>query len=167
MITDTKNRWDHLNEAAELYESLAGFRDSRERAEDCRRKAGEAIEARNISPSSLWKVGEEMMIEGRIQNAIRCFESARDMNAEENIYNADGLMLLGGAYEAAGQIEDAMALYESIYTEVPTQPEAYKAQIRILQTSEKEGDLTLAGELMKIAYEGSGTISFPSRRKPI
>ena len=62
--TDTKNRWDHLNEAAELYESLAGFRDSRERAEDCRRKAGEAIEARNISPSSLWKVGEEMMNEG-------------------------------------------------------------------------------------------------------
>lgn len=162
--TDTKSRWDHLTATAELYESLAGFRDSRERAEDCRRKAGEAIEARNISPSSLWKVGEEMMNEGRIQNAIRCFESARDMNAEENIFNADGLMLLGSAYEAAGQSEDAAAMYEQIYMTLPSCADAYKAHIRILQNSGMEGDLWRAGELMKTAYEKTQDSSFKNQR---
>ena len=117
-----------------------------------------------VTSSSLWTVGEEMMNEGQIQSAIHCFEMARDMNEEEKVYNVDGLMLLGSAYEAAGQIEDAMTLYESIYTEVPTRPEAYKAQIRILQTSEKEGDLTLAGELMKIAYEKTQDSIFKNQR---
>ena len=117
-----------------------------------------------VTSSSLWTLGEEYMNEGQIQSAIHCFEMARDMNKEEKVYNVDGLMMLGNAYEAAGQTEDAMALYESIYTEIPTRPEAYKAQIRILQTSGREGDKTLAGELMKIAYEKTQDTIFKNQR---
>ncbi len=117
-----------------------------------------------VTSSSLWTVGEELMNEGQVQSAIHCFETARDLNKEEKVYNVDGLMLLGSAYEAAGQTEDAMALYESIYTEIPTRSEPYKAQIRILQTSGREGDLTLAGELMKTAYEKTQENIFKNQR---
>lgn len=118
----------------------------------------------DVSASSLWTVGEEYMNEGQVQSAIHCFEMARDMNKEEKVYNVDGLMMLGSAYEAAGQVEDAMSLYESIYTEIPTRPEAYKAQIRILQSSGRDGDLTLAGELMKTAYEKTQENIFKNQR---
>ena len=117
-----------------------------------------------VHSSALWTLGEEYMNQGEIQKAIRCCTMAQEMNADEKVYNVDGLMMLGNAYEAAGQIDDAMSMYYSICNEIPTRPEAYKALIRILQTSGKEGDLTLAGELMKTAYEKTQENVFKNQR---
>lgn len=117
-----------------------------------------------VSSSSLWTVGEEYMDKGQIQSAIRCFEMAKKMNEDEKVFNVEGLLTLGSAYEAADRLEDAEALYEMIYTETPTRSEAYKAHIRILQSSEREGDLKRAGELMKIAYEKTKETIFQNQR---
>lgn len=118
----------------------------------------------DVSSASLWTIGEEFMDQGQIVKAIECFEQARKMNEEEGVFDVDGLLTLGSAYEAAGEIEKASELYKDIYTETPSRSEAYKAHIRILQNSGNEGDLTLAGELMKKAYEQTGDSTFQTQR---
>ena len=81
--------------------------------------------------------------------------------------DVDGLLLLGSAYEAAGRVDDAAALYEQIYTETPSRTEAYVNHIRILQASGKEGDQAKCGELMKLAYEKTGDTSFLTQRSDL
>ena len=117
-----------------------------------------------VSSTSLWTVGQDYMDKGQIQSAIHCFQMAKEMNEAEKVFNVDGLLVLGSAYEAAGQIDDAVALYEAIYAETPTRSEAYKAHIRILQSSQKEGDLIKAGDLMKLAYENTKETIFQNQR---
>ncbi len=117
-----------------------------------------------VNSASLWTLGEEFFDKGEIQKAIECFEKAKQMNEEEKVTNVDGLLRLGSAYEAAGMIDEAAALYEAIYTETPTRSEAYKAHIRLLQSSQKEGDLTKAGNLMKLAYENTHETVFQNQR---
>ena len=117
-----------------------------------------------VTASSLWTIGEEFMDRGQIQSAIDCFEQAKEMNEKEGVFDVDGLLTLGSAYEAAGMIESAAELYEYIYTQTPSRPEAYKAHIRILENSQKEGDLTKAGELMKLAYEKTQDDIFQTQR---
>ena len=96
-----------------------------------------------VKSSSLWSVGNKMMNDGRIEDAIECFEKAKkqDEESENVVVDVDGLLMLGNAYEAAGRIQDAADLYEAIYTETPSRSEAYVAHIRILQNSENDEDL--------------------------
>ena len=118
----------------------------------------------DVTASSLWTIGEEFMDKGQIQSAIECFEQAKEMNEKDDVFNVDGLLTLGSAYEAAGQIDTAAELYEYIYTKTPSRPEAYKAHIRILENSGKEGDLIRAGELMKLAYKNTNDEVFQTQR---
>ena len=110
--------------------------------------------------TALWKVGEELLDQGNIADAILSFEKAKAQDAEEDIVDVEGLLLLGNAYEADGRVEDAAALYEEIYTETPSRVEAYRNHIRILLASEEEGSNAQAAELMKTAYEKTGEVSF-------
>lgn len=119
-----------------------------------------------VSTAALWAVGDEMLDSGRIDEAIICYEKAKEQDeADPNGFqDPDGLLNLGSAYEAAGMIDKAEALYEEIYTETPSRPEAYIAHIRILQNNGQEKK---AGELMQLAYEKTGEKSFQTQRNDL
>lgn len=109
----------------------------------------------------LWEVGEEKLDTGDIDGAVRDFETARQMDGEDHI-NVDYLLLLAGAYEAAGRIEDAEALYTDIYTTyAPTRPEAYRHMIRLLIASDRKAE---AAALMLQAAENTGQDAFARQR---
>ena len=129
--------------------------------------AGQVLMVRmgqEASSTALWTVGEEMLDKGNIEEAIRHFEKAKQKDAENNVVDVDGLLLLGNAYEADGRINEAAALYEEIYTETPSRSEAYVNHIRILLASTEEGSDAKASELMKLAYEKTGDSSFFTQR---
>ena len=125
---------------------------------------GQKIMARfgqDATAAAMWEVGHEVMDTGDIDRAIYLFETAREKDGEDNI-NVPGLLTLGSAYEAAGRVEDAEALYREIYTDiVPSAPDAYRNVIRILLASGRRAE---AGELMQKAYEATGNNSFRQQR---
>lgn len=128
---------------------------------------GQVLMARlgqEASSTALWKVGEEMLDSGDIEGAIQNFEKAKAKDAENDVIDVDGLLLLGNAYEADGRIDDAANLYEEIYTETPSRSEAYVNHIRILLASGVPGSNAKASELMKLAYEKTGDVSFYTQR---
>ncbi|MBQ9251155.1 MAG: chitobiase/beta-hexosaminidase C-terminal domain-containing protein [Clostridia bacterium] len=128
---------------------------------------GQVLMARlgqEASSTALWKVGEEMLDSGDIEGAIQNFEKAKAKDAENDVIDVDGLLLLGNAYEADGRIDDAANLYEEIYTETPSRSEAYVNHIRILLASGAPGSNAKASELMKLAYEKTGDVSFYTQR---
>lgn len=115
--------------------------------------------------SALWSVGEELMNTGDMEAAIAHFEKAKALDEAEEHEDVDGLLMLAGAYEAAGRTDEAADLYERIYINTPSRTEAYVNHIRILLASEKPGDKAKAGELMKTAYEKTGESSFQTQRR--
>ena len=133
-------------------------------------EAGQKLMARlgqDASSTALWAVGEELLDRGEISAAILQFEKAKAQDEENNTVDVDGLLLLGSAYEADGRTEDAANLYEEIYTETPSRPEAYVNHIRILLASEEPGSKAKASELMKTAYEKTGEKSFYTQRNDL
>lgn len=132
-----------------------------------RTPGGQKIMARlgqDADSAALWEVGEEKLDTGDIVNAIAMFEAAREKDGEENV-NVNGLLLLGSAYEAAGRVDDAEALYRHIYTDVvPGAPDAYRNVIRILLASDRAVE---AGVLMQTAYEKTGVNSFRQQRSEL
>lgn len=129
-----------------------------------RTDGGQRVMARmgqDATAAALWEVGQEVMDTGDTGRAILMFEEAREKDGEENI-NVGGLLTLGSAYEAAGRVEDAEALYREIYTDiVPSAPEAYRNVIRILLASDRKAE---AGELMQTAYDQTGLNTFRQQR---
>lgn len=128
---------------------------------------GQKIMARlgqEANSAALWAVGEEKLNDGDILGAIQDFEQADLQDQEAQVVDVDGLLMLGTAYEAAGMIDEAAALYEKIYTETPSRSEAYINHIRILLASEEPGDRAKAGELMKLAYDKTGEKTFSTQR---
>ncbi|MBE5803159.1 MAG: tetratricopeptide repeat protein [Clostridiales bacterium] len=125
---------------------------------------GQKILARmgkDATAAAMWEVGQEVMDTGDIDRAITMFEAAREKDGEENI-NVGGLLTLGSAYEAAGRVDEAEALYREIYTDiVPSAPDAYRNVIRILLASERQAE---AGELMQEAYKATGVNTFRQQR---
>ena len=119
------------------------------------------------SSTALWKVGEELMDSGDIQGAIRDFEKAQEQDKDAGIVDVDGLLLLGNAYEAAGETQKAAELYEQIYTETPSRSEAYINHIRILLASGDNKDKARAADLMRVAYEKTGDNSFYTQRSDL
>ena len=135
-----------------------------------RADSGQRIMARlgqKATSAALWAVGEERLDQGDITGAIECFEQAQKQDEADGVVDVDGLLMLGNAYEAAGETEAAASLYEKIYTETPSRPEAYTSHIRILRASGREEDLAHAGELMKIAYTNTGDESFDRERSEL
>lgn len=134
--------------------------------------SGQRVMARigkEATSSALWNVGEELMNAGDLDGAIESFEKAKaqDLADEEGHVDVDGLLMLGSVYEAAGRTADAAKLYEEIYTETPSRPEAYINHIRILLNSGVKGDKAKAGDLMKKAYENTGETSFDTQRRDL
>ncbi len=126
-----------------------------------RSPAGQMVLARmgrDAPAQAYWQVGEEYMDRGLIAQAIAAFEKADQLNPG----NVDGLLSLGSALEAAGRAEEAQALYVRLYEEVsPERPEAYNNQIRLLISADRTPE---AAELMKLAHEKTGMLSFRQRR---
>lgn len=136
-------------------------------------EAGQKIMARmgrEASPAALWAVGEEQMNTGDMESAIENFEKAKAQDEAAGVVDVDGLLMLGSAYEASGEIDKAAALYEQIYTDTPSRTEAYVNHIRILQSSGNAGnseDLAKAAALLKRAYENTGEASFMTQRRDL
>lgn len=119
---------------------------------------------RDATSAALWQVGEEKMNRGDIAGAIEDFNAAKDKEGKDDV-NVVGLLQLGSAYEADGQLDMAEEIYAFIYTDiVPTATEAYKNQVRILLEQGRKKDAT---ELLNKAYEMTGEESFRTQRTNI
>jgi hypothetical protein len=129
---------------------------------------GQVIMARmgeDATSAAMWQVGQEYLHTGDIDKAIEYFLIARQKDEEAKEPKVTGLLELGSAYEANGQLVEAEAVYAHIYTEiVPSAPEAYRAQARVLQA---QGRLADAAALLNDAYKATGVAAFRSQRLDI
>ena len=129
--------------------------------------SGQKLMARlgkETTSTALWAVGEDLMNSGDVEGAIKAFEKAKLKDEAEEHVDPDGMLMLGNAYEAAGRTEDAAKLYQHIYEETPSRPEAYVNHIRILLNS---GKLAEAGKLMGTAYAETGESTFETQRRDL
>ena len=130
--------------------------------------SGQVIMARmgqDATSAAMWQVGQEYLHTGDIDKAIEYFLIARQKDEEAKEPNVTGLLELGSAYEANGQLAEAEAVYAYIYTEVvPAAPEAYRAQARVLQAQGRQAD---AAALLNEAYKNTGVAAFRSQRLEI
>ncbi len=133
-----------------------------------RTPSGQVLMARmgqDASSAAMWQVGQEYLHTGDIDKSIEYFLIARAKDEEADEPNVTGLLQLGSAYEANDQLEEAEAVYAYIYTEVvPSAPEAYRAQVRVLLSEGKEAQ---AAALLAEAYKQTGVTTFRSQRLEI
>ena len=147
-----------------------------------RTPAGQRILARmgrDTSSAALWEVGEEQMNTGDMARAIENFEKAARLDAgsvekkdangrtekQEQITNVSGLLMLASAYESVGRKADAETVYINLYTNVvPSATEAYTNEIRIMLSDGREAE---AAELMKLAYQKTGSAIFSRQRSDL
>lgn len=116
-----------------------------------------------------WLVGETYMNEGKVNAAIDVFIKANEKQQEDTENksekdNINGLLSLGGAYEAAGRIEEAEEIYRYLIKEVETaksRSEPYNNLIRILTETDREPE---AAEMMKTAFTNTGNDLFERQR---
>ena len=119
---------------------------------------------RDAEAAALWQVGGERLDTGDLNGAIEYFLLAREKDGTENI-NVTGLLNLGSAYEANGQIDEAEELYTEIFTDiVPSAPEAYRNTIRIMLAQGRDSE---AAELMRLAYQMTGQDTFRQQRNEL
>lgn len=112
--------------------------------------------------AALWQIGQEQIDQGYISRCIETYQQAYALDPEiEGLYGR--LLSLADAYEAVGQLDAAEALYTQLYSEVdPANPLAYRYAIDILVD---EGRLFEATDLMQLAYDKTGELSFKSQRE--
>ena len=129
---------------------------------------GQVILARaghDATAEAMWQVGEEKYNNGDVEKAIEYFTIARKKNEEADEENSTGLLMLGEAYEAVGDLAAAEEVYRHVYTDiVPSAPEAYRAQVRVLKEQERYAE---AAELLQLAYENTKLTIFRSERAEI
>lgn len=111
---------------------------------------------------ALWQIGEEQIDQGYIAQCIETYTKAYELAPEiDGLYQR--LLSLADAYEAIGALDDAEALYQKLFTEVDEQnPLAYRYAIDILMD---QGRLFEATDLMQLAYDKTGELSFKSQRE--
>ena len=133
-----------------------------------RTPSGQVIMARmgkDATSAAMWQVGQEYLHTGDIDRAIEYFLTARAKDEEAKEPNVTGLLQLGSAYEANEQFLEAEEVYAYIYTEVvPSAPEAYRAQVRVLLAQNRQAD---AAVLLAEAYKQTGVVSFRTQRLEI
>ena len=129
---------------------------------------GQVLMARmgqDATSAAMWQVGQEYLKTGDIDRAIEYFLIARQKDEEAKEPNVTGLLQLGSAYEAADRLAEAEEVYAYLYTEVvKDQPDAYRAQVRVLLAQGREKDAAL---LLAEAYKQTGAASFRSQRLEI
>lgn len=130
--------------------------------------SGQVIMARmgrDAASAAMWQVGQEYLQTGDIDRAISFFLIAREKDTAADSPNVTGLLQMGSAYEAAGRLPEAEEVYAYIYTEVvPSAPEAYRAQARVLQAQGRDAD---AAALLETAYTQTGAEVFRTQRLEI
>lgn len=120
---------------------------------------------KDASAAAMWQVGDECFQRGEVDRAIGYFTTAREKNLEAREPNPDGLLMLGEAYEAKGELLLAEEVYAYIYTEVePAKTEAYTAQVRVLRELGRDAE---AAVLLQTAYEKTRSLSFRTARDEI
>lgn len=133
-----------------------------------RTESGQVIMARmgkDATSAAMWQVGEELYNNYDRDKAIEYFLIAREKDEEAGTPNAAGLLMLGEAYEAAGDLAAAEEVYAYVYTEVvPSAPEAYTNQVRVLQAMGRDAE---AAVLLQTAYEKTGQGTFRTKRAEI
>lgn len=133
-----------------------------------RTESGQVIMARmgkDATSAAMWQVGEELYNNYDRDKAIEYFLIAREKDEEAEMPNAAGLLMLGEAYEAAGDLAAAEEVYAYVYTEVvPSAPEAYTNQVRVLQAMGRDAE---AAVLLQTAYEKTGQGTFRTKRAEI
>lgn len=133
-----------------------------------RTPSGQVIMARmgeDATSAAMWQVGQEYLHTGDIDRAIEYFMIARTKDEEAEAPNVTGLLQMGSAYEAADRLTEAEEVYAYIYTKVvPSAPEAYRAQVRVLLAQGREAE---AAQLLAEAYKATGVASFRSQRLEI
>ena len=125
---------------------------------------GQLILARmgyEANADALWSLGTEYLDQGYVDKAIFCYETAYAQDPQrEDIYAK--LLLLGEAYEAAGQMDRAEELYIRLYTSVNSEnTTAYRLYASILADQGRRLELA---ELLKVAYEKTGDSTFLRQR---
>lgn len=119
---------------------------------------------REANSAALWQVGEERMNNGDLSGAIDYFVKANEQDGKENA-NVSGLLMLGNAYEANGELDKAEEVYAYLYTDiVPSASDAYRNQVRIYLAQGREKE---AAELLAVAYKATGVTSFNTQRTSI
>ena len=130
--------------------------------------SGQVIMARmgeDATSAAMWQVGQEYLHTGDIDRSIEYFLIARQKDEEAKEPNVTGLLMLGSAYEAADMYAEAEEVYQHIYTDiVPSAPEAYRAQVRVLLAVGRAAE---AADLLKVAYSKTGVDNFRSQRLEI
>ena len=130
--------------------------------------SGQVIMARlgqDATSAAMWQVGQEFLHTGDIERAIEYFLIARQKDEEAKEPNVTGLLQLGSAYEANDQLAEAEEVYAYLYTEVvPSAPEAYRAQVRVLLAQGREAD---AARLLAEAYKQTDVAAFRAQRLEI
>ena len=111
---------------------------------------------------ALWQIGEEQIDQGYIAQCIETYNKAYELAPDiDGLY--ERLLSLADAYEAIGALDDAEALYQKLYTEVDDKnPLAYRYAIDILMDQNR---LFEATDLMQLAYDKTGELSFKSQRE--
>ena len=111
---------------------------------------------------ALWIIGGEQIDQGYIANCIETYNQAYALYPEiDGLYQR--LLSLADAYEAIGSLDEAEKLYKKLYTEVDeSNPLAYRFAIEILMDQNR---LFEATDLMQLAYEKTGELSFKSQRE--
>ncbi|MBO4837104.1 MAG: chitobiase/beta-hexosaminidase C-terminal domain-containing protein [Clostridia bacterium] len=109
---------------------------------------------------ALWKIGDEQIDQGYIARCIDTYEQAYALDPDiDGLY--DRLLSLADAYESVGRLDEAQAIYQKLYREIdPANAYAYRYDIEILMD---QGRLFEATDLMKLAYEKTGELSFKSQ----
>ena len=119
----------------------------------------------DATSAAMWQVGQEYLHTGDIDRSIEYFLIARQKDEEAKEPNVTGLLMLGSAYEAADMYAEAEEVYQHIYTDiVPSAPEAYRAQVRVLLAVGRAAE---AADLLKVAYSKTGVDNFRSQRLEI
>ncbi len=130
--------------------------------------SGQVIMARmgrDATSAAMWQVGQEYLQTGDIDRAISFFLIAREKDTAADSPNVTGLLQMGSAYEAADRLPEAEEVYAYIYTEVvPSAPEAYRAQARVLRAQGRDAE---AAALLETAYTQTGVDAFRTQRLEI
>lgn len=116
---------------------------------------------REANADAYWTLGGEYLDQGYIIRSVETYEKALALDPDHPDL-VSRLMLLGEAYETAGNAKAAEEVYTRIYQELsPKDSLGYRNVIRLMLQQER---LHEAVDLMKTAAENTGDQSFTKQR---